>query len=206
MSAYTFLLTTDSSRKPPAGAAAESELLHAIHCIPVFWYMLFDEGSIVRARYDGDEVEEPTHYPALSKPARDALALARTRWPGVREVLGDLAERLFAQWVRHVETRDAGFFHCELRDWFADFGTYRDFAQELRTCIRGFDRPPARRNRRLVLNRWWDSLLDDCQVLDEGGVRPLGDFIYCGYGKGAPWSAKIWSAARGRPVALIQPS
>jgi hypothetical protein len=189
MSAYTFLLTTDSPQKPPADAAAKSELLHAIHCIPVFWYMLFDEGSIVRARYDGDEVDEVTDYPALSKPARGALALARSRWPGVPEVLGDSAERLFGQWVKHVEARAAGFLHCETWDWFGDFGTYRALAQELRTCIRAFDRPPARRNGRLVLNRWWDSLLDDCQVDGQGRVRPLGDFIYCGYGEGVPWSA-----------------
>jgi hypothetical protein len=72
------------------------------------------------------------------------------------------------------------------------FQTYREFAQELRTCIRAFDRLPARRKGLLVVNRWWDNLLDQCQALDEqGGVRPLGDFTYCGYGKGVPWSAEI---------------
>jgi hypothetical protein len=197
MSAYTFLLTTASPRKPPADATAESELLHAIHCIPVFWYMLFDEGSIVRSRYDGDEVDEVTDYPALRKPAREALALARSRWPGVQEVLDDSAERLFGQWVGHVEGHAVGFLHCETWDWFGQFQTYREFAQELRTCIRAFDRPPARRKGRRVLNRWWDSLLDQCQALDEqGGVRPIGDFTYCGYGKGVPWSAEITAGRR----------
>jgi hypothetical protein len=197
MSAYTFLLSTDSPQKPPEQEASRYELLHAQYCIPVFWYMLFDEGSIVRVRYDGAEVDEPTDYPALSKPTPDALALARTRWPGVREVLGASAEGLFGQWIGHVERRVSGFLHCETWDWFGQFQTYREFAQELRTCIRAFDRPPARRKGRRVLNRWWDTLLDQCQALDEqGSVRPLGDFTYCGYGKGVPWSAEITAGRR----------
>jgi hypothetical protein len=192
MSAYTFLLSTDSPQKPPEREASRYELLHAQYCIPVFWYMLFDEESIVRVRYDGAEVDEPTDYPALSKPTRDALALASFRWPGVREVLGGSADGLFGQWVGHVEGQAAGFLHCETWDWFGQFQTYREFAQELRTCIRAFDRPPARRKGRRVLNRWWDNLLDQCQALDEqGDVRPLGDFTYCGYGKGVPWSTEI---------------
>jgi hypothetical protein len=195
MSAYTFLLSTDSPQKPPVREASKYELLHAQYCIPVFWYMLFDERSITRVGYGGDEVDEPTDYPVLRKPTRDALAVARSRWPGVREVLGTSAEGLFGQWVGHVEGQATEFLHCETWDWFGQFQTYREFAQELRTCIRAFDRLPAHRKGRLVLNRWWDNLLDQCQALGEqGGVRPLGDFTYCGYGKGVPWSAEITAA------------
>ena len=195
MSAYTFLLTTDSPQKPPEREASASELLHAQYCIPTFWYMLFDEGSIVRVKYDGNEVDEAIDYPALSKPTRDALALARSRWPAVREVLGAPVEELFRQWIEYVERHALEFLHCETWDWFGQFQTYREFGQELRTCIRAFDRIPRRRQGRLVLNRWWDNLLDQCQALDEhAGVKPLGDFTYCGYGKGVPWRWEITAA------------
>jgi hypothetical protein len=189
MSAYTFLLSTASPQKPPEAEVSGAELLYANHCIPLFWYMLFDEASIVRARYADEPGGERTAYPAMSKAAADALALARARWPGVREVLGATAAGLFGKWLGYVEERASGYLHCETWEWFEQFDSYRAFSRELRTCIRAFDRIPTRRKGRLAMNGWWENLLDQCQASCDGAaVKPLGDFTYCGFGKGVPWS------------------
>jgi hypothetical protein len=190
MSNQTDLISTDSPRKPKdRECPEEGRLLYAFECIPVFWYMLFDEASIVRAE-PPDGAEAITDYPALSKPTAEALALARARWPHVRTVLGAETDDLFSRWTSFVEENAAAYLHCETWEWFGGFETARALERELKTCLGAFDHIPRRRGGSPSLNMWWRSLLEQCQGLDEEeNVKPLGDFTYCGFAssKQVPW-------------------
>jgi hypothetical protein len=185
MSAWVILLTTASPGKPRIDdLASEDRLLEARTCIPLFWYMLFDRAAIIRAEEVEDDEEDGPYtyaYAALSKPTAEALALARSRWPGVREVLGPGTDGLFARWAGFVEANARAYLHCETFE-LAFLHSDPSFESEVKTCIDAFDHIPRRREGRPALNRWWRALLGQCASCDrEDRIRPLGDFSYCGY-------------------------
>src|SRR5262245_44082033 len=93
MSNDTHLLSTASPNVPRKDLQLQDRLLTASYSIPLFWYALFDERSVVEARYGH------VRYPALTKPTKEAILLACDRWPRIRDLLGADVEPLFCQWV-----------------------------------------------------------------------------------------------------------
>lgn len=163
----------------------------ANNSIPVFWYMLFDQGAVVLAEEPDEDGPGFSTYHALTKPTPEAVALARSRWPRVRDVLGAGADDLFNTWAGYVESKAGPHIHCETFEWSWLFKTPRLFEIHLNHCIAAFDHVPGRRKGRPALNKWWRELLGQCGALDgDENVVPLGEFTYCGWGLGqdVPWS------------------
>jgi hypothetical protein len=156
--------------------------------------MLFDDQSLVPAG-ELDDSGEVMRYIALSSSTSAALALARSRWPGVREVLGTGSEDLFIRWADFVVKHASEFIHCETWEWSWLFKTPREFRSHLRVCIAAFDHFPRRK--RPALNRWWRELLGQCGAVDrrDDRIHPLGDFTYCGIAFGdrkMTWSWELY--------------
>jgi hypothetical protein len=197
----TYLISTVAPSKPSFDACASSQggelLLAAKNSIPLFWYMLFDQESLVPSEGLAESGEVMGYF-ALSNPTAAALARARSRWPRVRVVLGTGTDDLFARWTDFVEKHAAAFVHCETWEWSWLFQTPRAFQSHLRACLAAFDHVPKVRKGRPALNRWWRELLGQCEALDrEDHVRPLGDFSYCGVayaGRKMTWSRELYEA------------
>jgi hypothetical protein len=179
---------------------SDEELLAEINkrLIPLFWCMLFDHDAIIRL----EEPEEPgipvRTYVALSKRTKEALALARSRWPRVRPVLGDRTDELFQQWVHFVEARASSYIHCETHE-LAAMQDPCTFEKDIRTYLFAFDHIPRRRRGKPALNKWWRQLLAQCASVDrETNIRPLGEFSYCGVSSDMkePWSGKPFNEWR----------
>lgn len=192
----TFLFTTESSSKPQAdfwSPDPRGPLLLAKNCIPLFWYMLYDLECLVPAEASGT-----IRYLALTNTTESALALARKRWPHLRPILGPEEDGLFASWSGFIERHAAAYLHCETWEWSWLFRSPREFRSHLRTCLSAFDHMPRLRGGRAVLNRWWRTLLGQCESIDrEGRISPLGDFSYCGVCFGArsmSWSRDLRDA------------
>jgi hypothetical protein len=192
----TFLISTTTPSKPPFDAWDASKLLLAAkNSIPLFWYMLFDHQSLVPA--EGlDDSGEVMGYLALSSSTSAALALARSRWPRVRGVLGTGTDDLFVRWTDFVGKHASDFIHCETWEWSWLFKTPRAFRSHLLVCIAAFDHVPRPRRGRPALNRWWRQLLGQCGAVDrrDDRIRPLGDFSYCGIAYGG--RKMTWSCER----------
>lgn len=187
MANNALLISTASPTKPPFGEwkrGRKSELLIAANdCIPLFWYMLFDEEAIVRSEPPEDEEVGEGAYAALTKTSAEALALARSRWTRVRLVLGTGTDDLFQRWSGFVEANARAYIHCETWEWSWLFKGSRAFESHLRTCLRAFAHVPRLRKEVPALNKWWRELLGQCAVIDRRSddIHPLGEFSYCGY-------------------------
>jgi hypothetical protein len=76
-------------------------VLEASYSIPLFWYALFDEKSIVEIK-SGD-----SSYQALCKPTKEAILLTCERWQRIRGLFEDDFEPRFRAWVNFLE-KEAG--------------------------------------------------------------------------------------------------
>jgi hypothetical protein len=196
----TYLITTATPSKPSCDDRYDGHrvdlLLAAKTSVPLFWFMLFQKESLVPAEGFA-ESGAAMPYIALSNSTAAALALARSRWPRVRMVLGAGTDDLFERWAGFVERHAAPFIHCETWELSWLTTTPRAFRSHLGTCVAAFDHVPRLQKGRPRLNRWWRELLGQCAALDrEDQVRPLGDFSYCGVtygGKNMTWSRKLYS-------------
>jgi hypothetical protein len=183
----TFLISTATPSKPPFGAwDAGKPLLRAKNSIPLFWYMLFDQQSLVPAE-GWNDTGAVMGYQALSNSSSAALAMARSRWPRVRGVLGTGTDDLFVRWTDFMAKHSSDFVHCETWEWSWLFKTPRAFRSHLLVCIAAFDHVPRSRRGQPALNRWWRELLGQCGAVDrrDDRIHPLGDFSYCGIASGS---------------------
>jgi hypothetical protein len=157
--------------------------------IPVFWYMLFDEGSLALGP---DKENKGSSYLHLTTPTAEGLARAEDRWPAVCRVLGRNSAALFQTWLSFVRSKAKAYLHCETAEWFWMFKTHDEFDAELRTCLAAFDHIPERTKKGIARNKWWDRLLGQAHVGTgrRGGLEPLGNLSYCGfaYHYEVPWS------------------
>jgi hypothetical protein len=197
MANNTILVSTASPVKPRFGEwrrGRPSELLLAANCcIPLFWYMLFDEQGLIQVAYAEETDSDPKTYTALSGATSEALALARSRWPRVRDVLGAGCDDLFERWFGFVAANANPYLHCETWEWSWLWRTPRAFESHLRTCIRAFAHTPRSRRGRPALNKWWREILGQCAAIDRcsDDIHPLGEFTYCGHSWGdyvIPWA------------------
>src|SRR5262249_11648652 len=133
MSNNTFLYSNPGPTKPLYGKCPDQgHLLMAAMSIPVFWYMLFDEGSLA----PGPENEKSDRsYLHLTTPTADGLARAEGRWPTTSRVFGRQLAALFQTWVSFVKARADAYIHCETAEWYWMFKSHDEFEAELRTCL-----------------------------------------------------------------------
>src|SRR5262249_1721423 len=83
------------------------------------------------------------------------------------------------------------YLHCETAEWSSMFDTPEQFEEELRTCLRAFDRIPDTSPDDFELNEEWGRLLGQAHVkVGDYGPEPLGNLSYCGLpGRHeVPWS------------------
>jgi hypothetical protein len=120
MSNNTYLLMTRGPDKPRYGKDSASRgLLVASTSIPVFWYMLFDETSLVLGP-GKDELESPYHH--LTTETAEGLARAERRWPTASAVIGSQLASLFQTWLFFVREHALKYIHCETAEgsWMFD--------------------------------------------------------------------------------------
>jgi hypothetical protein len=174
MANRTFLLSTDLPTKPADGARVDI-LCAASYMIPLFWYMLFDQSSIISASAateDGKEVE----YPYLSRSGNEAISAALARWPAVRAVVGPEHEPLFYTWHSFVEPRSKGFLQCETVELWMMFDDTASFVRHVELCLQALTQPIGS-----GLSPAWRELLGQANVLNGEAVSPPGSYSFCGY-------------------------
>jgi hypothetical protein len=196
MSNNTYLLTTAAPDKPRYGDGSESHgLLVASTSIPVFWYMLFNETSLVLGP-GKDESKSP--YLHLTTLTTEGLARAQGRWPTASAVIGSQLAPLFQTWLSFVREHALGYVHCETAEWSWMFDTPEAFEAELRTCLHAVGLPPDPSWREERLPPEWNHLLGQAHVgFGRQGLEPLGNLSYCGgsFGLEAPWSEEVYRVA-----------
>lgn len=180
MANRTFLISTDMAAKPLDGQDRIEILCAASYMIPVFWYMLFDHSSIIAASADTEDGEK-VEYPYLSRRAADAIAVAKTRWPALRQSLGLQYDKLFETWMGFVEKKSDGFLQCETVELWMMFDDTTSFRDHVGKCLDVFDRSSPD-----VKSAEWQELLGQANALNGGTVAPAGDFSFCGYGWDVP--------------------
>lgn len=152
-------------------------VLEASYSIPVFWYALFDEGSIVEVA-NGE-----FSYPALCKPTKAAILLSCERWPRIRGLFEESFEQQFTAWVDYLEKRAEAYLICETKEWSDMFRTDEEFVEELTTCLAAFDNVPERGDGPAQRNRWWGKLLGQCYAgIQDGVIVAQGDYSFWGHG------------------------
>jgi hypothetical protein len=190
LSNQTFLYSTTGPEKPLFGACpAAGRLLMAEISIPVFWYMLYDESSLVLGPQKDRADRQYLH---LTTPTTEGLARAEGRWPEVSRVLGGRpVTALFQAWMAFLRAKANAHVHCETIEWFWMFDSHDAFEEQLRTCLAAFDHIPKVKKTGVELNEWWGTLLAQAHVGTRGGrLNPLGNLSYCGfaYHHAVPWS------------------
>jgi hypothetical protein len=187
MSNNTYLLTTKGPDKPRYGKdSATRGLLVASTSIPVFWYMLFDETSLVLGPAR-NKSESPYHH--LTTATAEGLARAESHWPAVSTVIGSKLASLFQTWLSFVREHALKYIHCETAEWSWMFDTPEAFEKELRACLRAVKRRRPKSDRGLPAA--WIHLLGQAHVgFRRGKPYPLGNLSYCGgsFGLEVPWS------------------
>ncbi len=196
MSNNTYLVTTATPDKPRYGDDSASRgLLVASTSIPVFWYMLFDETSLVLGP-GKDESESP--YLHLTTATTEGLARAERRWPTASAVIGSHLEPLFQTWLSFIREHALEYMHCETAEWSWMFDSPEDFEEELRTCLHAVGLPPDPSWRDEGLASEWNHLLGQAHVgFGRGGWEPLGNLSYCGgsFSLEVPWSEEVYRVA-----------
>ena len=162
--------------------------------IPLFWYMLFTEESVLPApHWSDDEDDVGGTYPYLVTDTASALARSRASWPRLQEVIGAAHAELFETWMAFLRTQSSGYLHCETRelDWMSDGEA--ELETEIRRCLAAFDLAPFEPRRvpwqRRVLANSWMSLLSQAAISTEqlpGNIPPES---LCGYAweEPVPW-------------------
>src|SRR5262249_640406 len=84
---------------------------YAYYSIPLFWYALFDDESIIEVAH-GD-----FSYHVLCKPTKDAVLLSRERWSRIRGLFDTSVEPQFLAWLDFLETGPGAHVICLTREW-----------------------------------------------------------------------------------------
>lgn len=176
MANRTFLISADSPTKPKEGERFEI-ICAASYMIPLFWHMLFDRTSIVRASDTIEGGETVDSYPCYSSKVSEAVARALNRWPLVEKVIGPKYIELFKTWLNHVESKSRGFLHCETYEFGQMFELTSTFERHLDLCENALsDSNPV------AESEAWQELLGQANVGWDGTqVNPAGTFSFAGY-------------------------
>jgi hypothetical protein len=178
MSNYAYLTWGPS---PVTNGTSEDDLpgsvLDAKYSIPLFWYALFDEKSIVEVANGGYS------YPALCKPTKAAILLSCERWSRIRGLFDEDFAAQFIAWVDFLETKAKAHVICKTRELYGLFRTRELFMEELTTCLAAFDHVPKPDAGPARLNQWWRKLLGQCfATIQEGVIVAQGDYSFWGHG------------------------
>lgn len=174
MANRTFLLSTDVPGRPVEGNRCDV-LCAASYMIPVFWYMLFDQASVIIVSAETDD-NVKVEFPYLSKAGPAAIALARSRWEVVREVVGAEYDSLFETWLSYVAPKARGYLHCETGELWAMFDDTPSFLRHLYLCFGALARAQP-----VAQSAPWQELLGQANAWDGTAVAPAGAFSFCGY-------------------------
>lgn len=140
----------DSS--PDVLAAAEN-------CIPVFWYSLFDQSSIVENTVplsDGQTMS----YPCLVTSTVEAQGWCHERRPLLEQVTPPSHLPVLEAWLRFIETIQSAFVHLET----AEFCMMADDNEEyFRSCLRAYEEPLPE-GASLGSSPDWAGMLDVAQI------------------------------------------
>jgi hypothetical protein len=178
MSNETYL-TWGPSPVPPGTPDDDlpGSVLNLAYAIPLFWCALFDEESIVEIDDDG------SRYPALVKPAKEAILLSCERWPRIRGLFDDDFEPRFTTWVDFLERKAKAYVICKTKELCWMYRTRQEFVDDLTKCLTAFDHVPKHGRGRVVLNERWSYLLGQCYAGFQGGrIVPQGAYSYWGHG------------------------
>jgi len=180
MANRTFLLSTDLSKRPAEGDRNDI-LCAASYMIPVFWYMLFDQESVVNVTADAEDGGK-VEYPYLSKAGPDAISLANSRWNVVRRAIGSEHDALFQTWLNYVTLKSQGYLQCETGELWMMFDDTPTFLRHVELCMSSYaDALP------IAQSAAWQELLGQANAWDGAKVSPAGTFSFCGYA----WDVKV---------------
>src|SRR5689334_16906129 len=87
-----------------------SSVLHASYSVPLFWYALFDETSLVEV------ASGEARYPALCAPTKEAVLRTCERWGRIRGLFEEDFEPQLVAWVDFLERKAEAHVICKTRE------------------------------------------------------------------------------------------
>ena len=156
-------------------------LCAANYMVPIFWYALFEETDMI-------EMSTPTDkggkykYPVYAKKVKNAVDLAISRLPVIKENLKGESEKWFTIFHKYVNSQNGNLIiidPCELTWMDEDINKYIKKSKE---CIRAFSTPFFEKKshifKELKLTKPWQTLLGQANITEIG--NDMNIYNLCG--------------------------
>lgn len=193
MANRSFLVRVDQRPCPMDRVKEDQVLCAASYTIPVFWFMLFDSGSIVETQARDEDEAGVVEYPCLSAVTEEALQLAYSRWAVVEKAIGPTYKPLFRTFCEFIKAVSGGYVQCETAElWMMEADTDA-FLSYLHERLSAFDEPLYQRagffGLRKAISKSWNALLMESNAVSNKRIASAKPESLCGYGwvREVPW-------------------